>query len=41
MQITRTPAPKSAVQLEIEPGRFLVAESGFVISEIRSIKTAG
>jgi diaminopimelate decarboxylase len=29
------------LSLEIEPGRFLVAESGFVISEIRSIKTAG
>ena len=29
------------ISLEIEPGRFLVAESGFVISEIRSIKTAG
>src|SRR5215213_368948 len=29
------------ISLEIEPGRFLVAESGFVLSEIRSIKTAG
>src|SRR6266576_5681414 len=29
------------ISLEIEPGRFLVAESGFVISEIRAIKTAG
>jgi diaminopimelate decarboxylase len=29
------------ISLEIEPGRFLVAESGFIISEIRSIKTAG
>src|SRR3954468_8570043 len=29
------------ISLEIEPGRFLVAESGFLISEIRSIKTAG
>jgi diaminopimelate decarboxylase len=29
------------ISLEIEPGRFLVAESGFVISEIRSIKSAG
>lgn len=30
-----------AVQLEIEPGRFLVAESGFLISEIRAIKQMG
>jgi diaminopimelate decarboxylase len=29
------------ISLEIEPGRFLVAESGYVISEIRAIKTAG
>jgi diaminopimelate decarboxylase len=29
------------ISLEIEPGRFLVAESGFVISEIRAIKSAG
>src|SRR5262245_744732 len=29
------------ISLEIEPGRFLVAESGFVISEIRAIKQAG
>ncbi len=27
--------------LEIEPGRFLVAESGFLISEIRAVKTSG
>jgi diaminopimelate decarboxylase len=29
------------ISLEIEPGRFLVAESGFVISEIRAVKQAG
>lgn len=29
------------VALELEPGRFLVAESGYLISEIRAIKTAG
>ncbi len=29
------------ILLEIEPGRFLVAESGYMISEIRAIKTAG
>jgi diaminopimelate decarboxylase len=29
------------ISLEIEPGRFLVAESGYIISEIRAIKTAG
>ncbi len=29
------------ISLEIEPGRFLVAESGYLISEIRAIKTAG
>lgn len=29
------------IALEIEPGRYLVAESGYMISEIRSIKTAG
>ncbi len=29
------------ITLEIEPGRFLVAESGYLISEIRAIKTAG
>ena len=29
------------VQLEIEPGRFLVAESGFLIAEIRAIKQMG
>lgn len=29
------------IRLEIEPGRFLVAESGFLISEIRSIKKMG
>jgi len=30
-----------ALSLEIEPGRYLVAESGYLISEIRAIKTAG
>lgn len=30
-----------AVELEIEPGRYLVAESGFLIAEIRSIKQMG
>jgi diaminopimelate decarboxylase len=29
------------IALEIEPGRFLVAESGYLISEIRAIKTMG
>ena len=29
------------ISLELEPGRFLVAESGYLISEIRAIKTAG
>jgi diaminopimelate decarboxylase len=29
------------ISLEIEPGRFLVAESGYLISEIRAVKTAG
>jgi len=29
------------IALEIEPGRYLVAESGYLISEIRAIKTAG
>src|SRR5262249_3260733 len=29
------------VRLEIEPGRFIVAESGFLISEIRAIKRMG
>jgi diaminopimelate decarboxylase len=29
------------VSLEIEPGRYLVAESGYLISEIRAVKTAG
>jgi diaminopimelate decarboxylase len=28
-----------AVQLEIEPGRFLVAESGLLLAEVRAIKT--
>jgi diaminopimelate decarboxylase len=30
-----------AVRLEIEPGRYLVAESGFLIAEIRAVKTQG
>jgi len=30
-----------AIELEIEPGRYLVAESGFLISEIRAIKQMG
>lgn len=29
------------ISLELEPGRFLVAESGYLISEIRAIKTSG
>ncbi|MBX3415585.1 MAG: diaminopimelate decarboxylase [Pirellulales bacterium] len=30
-----------AVQLEIEPGRYLVAESGYLVSEIRAVKRMG
>jgi diaminopimelate decarboxylase len=30
-----------SISLEIEPGRFLVAESGFLITEIRAIKQMG
>ncbi len=30
-----------SISLEIEPGRFLVAESGYLISEIRAIKQMG
>ena len=30
-----------AISLEIEPGRFLVAESGYLIAEIRAIKQMG
>jgi diaminopimelate decarboxylase len=30
-----------AVSLEIEPGRYLVAESGYLVSEIRSVKQQG
>jgi len=30
-----------AVSLEIEPGRFLVAESGFLLTEIRAVKKMG
>jgi diaminopimelate decarboxylase len=29
------------ISLEVEPGRFLVAESGYLITEIRAVKTAG
>jgi diaminopimelate decarboxylase len=29
------------LSLEIEPGRYLTAESGYLIAEVRSIKTAG
>jgi diaminopimelate decarboxylase len=29
------------ISLEIEPGRYLVAESGYLVTEIRAIKTAG
>jgi diaminopimelate decarboxylase len=29
------------ISLEIEPGRYLVAESGYLLAEIRAIKTAG
>jgi diaminopimelate decarboxylase len=29
------------ISLEIEPGRYLVAESGYLISEIRAVKSAG
>jgi diaminopimelate decarboxylase len=30
-----------AVRLEIEPGRYLVAESGYLVTEIRAVKTMG
>jgi len=30
-----------AVQLEIEPGRYLVAESGYLVTEVRAIKQMG
>jgi diaminopimelate decarboxylase len=30
-----------AIRLEIEPGRYLVAESGFLVSEIRAVKRMG
>ena len=30
-----------AISLEIEPGRFLVAESGFLLTEIRAVKKMG
>jgi diaminopimelate decarboxylase len=29
------------ISLEVEPGRYLVAESGYLLTEIRAIKTAG
>jgi diaminopimelate decarboxylase len=29
------------ISLEIEPGRYLVAESGYLVSEIRAVKTTG
>ncbi|ADV33664.1 diaminopimelate decarboxylase [Candidatus Blochmanniella vafra str. BVAF] len=32
---------KHSIQLEIEPGRFLVAESGILVTQIRAIKTTG
>ena len=31
----------NSIELEIEPGRFLVAESGFLVTEIRAIKQMG
>lgn len=30
-----------AVRLEIEPGRYLVAESGYLVAEIRAVKQSG
>jgi diaminopimelate decarboxylase len=30
-----------AIELEIEPGRYLVAESGFLVAEIRAVKEMG
>src|SRR5690606_445346 len=30
-----------AVELEIEPGRYLVAESGYLVAEIRAVKRMG
>ncbi len=30
-----------AIELEIEPGRYLVAESGYLIAEIRAVKSMG
>ncbi|CAL4324074.1 diaminopimelate decarboxylase [Buchnera aphidicola] len=32
---------KHPIELEIEPGRFLVAESGILLTEVRAIKTMG
>lgn len=29
------------VRMEIEPGRFLVAESGYLVAEVRAVKQAG
>jgi diaminopimelate decarboxylase len=30
-----------AVRMEIEPGRFLLAESGYLVTEVRAVKKAG
>jgi diaminopimelate decarboxylase len=30
-----------AISLEVEPGRYLAAESGYLVAEIRAVKTAG
>ncbi|MBZ2279610.1 diaminopimelate decarboxylase, partial [Buchnera aphidicola] len=32
---------KKNIQLEIEPGRFLVAESGILVAQVRTIKQMG
>ena len=32
---------QTPVTLEIEPGRYLVAESGYLLAEIRTVKTQG
>ncbi|MGV8920066.1 MAG: diaminopimelate decarboxylase [Pseudomonas sp.] len=32
---------RHAVRMEIEPGRFLVAESGYLLTEVRAVKKAG
>ncbi|MEE9405552.1 MAG: diaminopimelate decarboxylase [Algisphaera sp.] len=31
----------NAIHLEVEPGRYLVAESGYLLTQVRSIKTSG